>query len=74
MKFIGRYRFVAFSGRYTQLLFLSPEMGKSAQLSFASKISGEFFVVAVKFLQISKFFGLLMDKIRPDRKKMARNF
>jgi hypothetical protein len=41
----------------TQLLFFSPEMGESAQLSFVPKISGEFLSIWAKFPQISKLFG-----------------
>jgi hypothetical protein len=36
-------------------------MGEFAQLSFASKISGEFLPIWAKFPQISKFFGLSMN-------------
>jgi hypothetical protein len=49
-------------------------MGESAPLSFAPKISGEFLSIWAKFPQISKFFGWTMDEIRPNRKKLARNF
>jgi hypothetical protein len=38
-------------------------MGESAQLSFASKISGEFLSIWAKFPQNSKFFGCKMDEI-----------
>jgi hypothetical protein len=38
-------------------LFFSPELGESAQLSFALKISGEFLSIWAKFPQITKFFG-----------------
>jgi hypothetical protein len=41
------------------LLFFSPEMGESAQLSFAPKISGEFLSIWAKFPQNSKWVCFL---------------
>jgi hypothetical protein len=48
-------------------------MGESTQLSFASKISGEFLSIWAKIPQISNFFGLIMDKIRPKSEEIIKS-
>jgi hypothetical protein len=53
-------------------------MGETAQLSFALKISGEFFSIWAKFPQISKFFNgrnsPKSEKIRPKFLTAILNF
>jgi hypothetical protein len=56
----------------TQLLFFSPEMDESAQLSFTPKVLVEFLLICAKFPLISKFFGLSMGEIRPNWKKFTQ--
>jgi hypothetical protein len=49
-------------------------MGESAQLNFASKISGEFSPIWANFVHCSAEKFADLGKFRPNRKKFARNF